>query len=53
MNTNRYPKRFEILQNDGKTLEIRVGELVEGIKEYFVKFSINGKIQIRWEVRHD
>ncbi len=42
---SRYPKRFEILQNDGKTLELRVGELIEGFNEYFIKLSINGKNQ--------
>lgn len=42
---SKYPKRFEILKNNGETLEIRVGELIEGLKEYFVKFSINGEVQ--------
>ncbi|ODS33045.1 MAG: hypothetical protein SCARUB_01807 [Candidatus Scalindua rubra] len=45
MSGNNYPKRFEILQNDGETLRIRVGELAEGLDKYFVKYCVNDKVQ--------
>lgn len=45
MSGNNYPKRFEILQNDGKTLRIRIGELAKGLDEYYVKHFINDKNQ--------
>ncbi len=41
MNKSKYPKRFEILQNDGEILKFRDEELASGISEYFVKHCIN------------
>lgn len=41
MSKNNYPKRFEILKNDGEILKFRVEELASSISEYFVKHCIN------------
>ncbi len=41
MSNDNYPKRFEILQNDGEVLKFHVEELASGINEYFVKHFIN------------
>jgi hypothetical protein len=46
MGGNNYPKRFEILQNDGITLNIRIGELVKGLEECFVKHFINDENRV-------
>ncbi len=45
MSKNNYPKRFEILQNDGKSLKFRVNELTKWVDECFVKHFINDKDQ--------
>ncbi len=45
MSKSNYPKRFEILHNDGKTLKIRVGELIKGLDECFIKHFINDEDQ--------
>ncbi len=42
---SNYPKRFEILQNNGTILKIRVGKLVEDLDECFMEYSINGDKQ--------
>jgi hypothetical protein len=42
---SNYPKRFEILQNDGKTLECCVDKLTNSLNEYFIKHFINDKVQ--------
>ncbi len=36
-----YPRRFEILQNDGNILKISVGELLKGVNECYIKYFIN------------
>jgi hypothetical protein len=41
MSNNNYPKRFEILQNDGETLQFRVDKLANGLVECFVRHCIN------------
>lgn len=38
---SNYPKRFEILKNNGKTLEFRVDQLAKDIDKCFVKHFIN------------
>ena len=38
---SNYPKRFEILKNNGKTLEFRVDQLANGIDKCFVKHFVN------------
>ena len=38
---SNYPKRFEILENNGITLKFRVGELIKGMDECFMKYLIN------------
>jgi hypothetical protein len=51
MGGNNYPKRFEILQNDGITLNIRIGELVKCLEECFVTHFINDEDRVvfnRW-----
>jgi hypothetical protein len=45
MSSNNYPKRFEILENDGKVLKFRVDKLTKGLNEYFIKHFANGKDQ--------
>ncbi len=45
MSNSNYPKRFEILQNDGKSLKFRVNELTKWVNECFVKHFINDKDQ--------
>ncbi len=45
MSNDNYPKRFEIIQNDGKTLKFRVNELAKWVDECFVKHFINNKDQ--------
>ena len=42
---SNYPKRFEILENDGTILKIRVGELVGDLDECFMEYSFNGDKQ--------
>ncbi len=39
--SNNYPKRFEILESDGKTLKFRVDKLAKSLDECFVKHCIN------------
>ncbi|MFQ5787585.1 MAG: hypothetical protein ACE5H1_06340 [Thermodesulfobacteriota bacterium] len=41
MSNHIYPKQFEILHNDGKTLEFRVDKLDKWVDECFVKHFIN------------
>ncbi len=41
-NTN-YPQRFNIIRNDGKYLEVKIGEIVTGENGYFYQFLINDK----------
>lgn len=43
MSSTNYPQRFNILRNDGKYLEVKIGEIVTGENEYFYQFLINGK----------
>ncbi len=43
MSTAKYPQRFNILRNDGRYLEVKIGEIVTGQNEYFYQFLINGK----------
>ncbi len=45
MSNDEYPKRFEILENDGKILKIRVNDLAKWVDECYVKHSIHGKDQ--------
>ncbi len=45
MGNNKYPKRFEILQNDGETPKFRVDKLANGLVESFVEHFINDKDQ--------
>ncbi len=45
MNTSNYPKRFEILENNGNILKFRVGELTRGMDECFMKHFINDEEQ--------
>ena len=47
MSSSKYPKRFEILQNDGKTIKFRVAELTKYLRECFVKHYVNGQDQGR------
>ncbi|MGR3317256.1 MAG: hypothetical protein ACUZ8O_02080 [Candidatus Anammoxibacter sp.] len=41
--TYSYPRRFEILENKDNELKIKVGELVNGKKEYYVKPVVHYK----------
>ncbi len=38
---SNYPKRFEIIENNGERLEIRVYQLANKKKEYFIKVEID------------
>ncbi len=42
---NNYPKRFEVLENNGKILKFRVEKLTNGLRECFIKHFINDKDQ--------
>ena len=42
---SNYPKRFEILQNDGKTLKFRVDKLTNGLRDCYIKHLVNEKDQ--------
>jgi hypothetical protein len=42
---DNFPRRLEIVRNDGNILELNMNELVEGEKKYYVKMSVNGKTQ--------
>ncbi len=41
--TSNFPKRLEIINNDGNTLELNMNELAKDDKKYYVKMSVNGK----------
>ena len=38
-----FPKRLEIVNNDGNILELNMNDLAEDGKEYYVNMSVNGK----------
>ncbi len=43
MSMRNYPKRFEILLNDGEIIKFRVRKLVTGVSEYYVVCFVNHK----------
>ena len=38
---NKYPRYFEIVKNDGKDLEVRIGEMVPDAKSYYYRLYKN------------
>jgi hypothetical protein len=38
-----FPKRLEIVSNDGNAMELNMNDLAEDGKEYYVNMSVNGK----------
>ena len=43
--TYNFPKRLEIVENDGDILELNMNELAKEGEKYYVRASVNGKIQ--------